>query len=52
MSLGLRRKVDIFGKKSGGTPNPGVKNLGETPNPPYLFSVNVFVKMNGKNIVC
>ena len=30
---GFRRKLDIFGKKSGGTPNPGVKKLGVTPNP-------------------
>ena len=35
---GFRRKLDIFGKKSGGTPNPTVKKLGVTPNPDQNFA--------------
>ena len=34
---GFRRKLDIFGKKSGGTPNPQVKKVGVTPNLDKMF---------------
>ena len=30
-------KTRLFGKKSGGTPNPQVKKLRETPNPDQIF---------------
>ena len=33
-----RQKVDIFGKKSGGTPNRRVKKLGLTSNPRKFFA--------------
>ena len=33
----MRRKLDIFGKKSGGTLNPQVKIVGGTPNPDQIF---------------
>ena len=33
-----RQKVDIFGKKSGGTPNRRVKKLGLTSNPHKFFA--------------
>ena len=31
-------KTRLFGKKSGGTPNPQVKKLGGTPNPDQIFA--------------
>ena len=31
-------KTRLFGKKCGGTPNPAVKKLGETPNPDQNFA--------------
>ena len=31
-------KTRLFGKKSGGTPNPQVKKLGGTPNPDHIFA--------------
>ena len=34
-----RQKVDIFGKKSGGTPNRRVKKLGLTSNPHKFFAL-------------
>ena len=34
---GFRRKLSIFGKKSGGTPNPQVKIVGRTLNADQIF---------------
>ena len=31
-------KTRLFGKKSGGTPNPQVKKVGITPNPDQIFA--------------
>ena len=31
-------KTRLFGKKSGGTPNPQVKKVGVTPNPDQIFA--------------
>ena len=31
-------KTRLFGKKSGGTPNPQVKKVGVTPNPDEIFA--------------
>ena len=31
-------KTRLFGKKSGGTPNPAVKKVGVTPNPDQNFA--------------
>ena len=31
-------KTRLFGKKSGGAPNPQVKKVGVTPNPDQIFA--------------
>ena len=35
---GFSPKTRLFGKKSGGTPNPQVKKVGVTPNPDKIVA--------------